>query len=162
MVKHQETGYCYCGACVVKRMLDNAEESIHGETQRAARDRTSGRRSGPPLAKNPANQAAVTRLWEEEQAEKARKRAEKRGKETYGRGSQSGSYGNSSYSRMKGGTFDGYPSLSRRRDDGATDIFYGPEPIDPDDATHGHAVIKNGKLVYKRRPGESNPVVNKL
>lgn len=83
------------------------------------------------------------------------------GKGSYGQGSQSGGFGRSSYS-MKEGTFDGYPSLSRRRDDGAIDIFYGPPPVDPDDRTHGHAVIRDGKLVYKRRPGESTPIVNKL
>jgi len=33
--------------------------------------------------------------------------------------------------------------------------------IDVNDIQHGHAVIRNGKLVYKRRPGESTPVVNK-
>lgn len=77
-----------------------------------------------------------------EEAKAISKRAAKQGKESYGQGSGSGVYGRSSYSRMKGGTFDGYPSLSRRRDDGALDIFYGPEPIDPDDARHGHAIIK--------------------
>lgn len=61
---------------------------------------------------------------------------------------------------MKSGTFDGYPSLSRTRGDGAREIFYGPAPVNMDDPAHGHAVIKNGKLVYKRRPGETVPVVD--
>jgi hypothetical protein len=61
---------------------------------------------------------------------------------------------------MRSGTFDGYSSLSRTRGDGATEIFYGPNPVEMDDVNHGHAVIKNGKLVYKRRPGESTPVVD--
>ncbi len=91
--------------------------------------------------------------------EAAERRAANRDKTTYGRGSTSEQYGRSSYS-MKEGTFDGHPSLSRRRDDGATEIFYGPAPVDMNDPNHGHAVIKNGKLVYKRRPGESTPVVN--
>jgi hypothetical protein len=54
---------------------------------------------------------------------------------------------------MKSGTFDGYPSLSRRRDDGTLDIFYGPN-LDLDDPNKGHAVIsKDGKLISKRPPG---------
>lgn len=91
--------------------------------------------------------------------EAAERRAANRDKTTYGRGSTSEQYGRSSYS-MKEGTFDGHPSLSRRRDDGATEIFYGPAPVDMNDPNHGHAVIKNGKLVYKRRPGETTPVVD--
>jgi hypothetical protein len=89
----------------------------------------------------------------------ARRREENRGKTAYGRGSTSGAYGRSSYS-MKSGTFDGLPSLSRRRGDGATEIFYQAGSVDMDDVNHGHAVIKNGKLVYKRRPGESTPVID--
>lgn len=89
-----------------------------------------------------------------------RRRERPTGRASYGRGSRSESYGSSSYS-MKPGTFDGMPSLSRRRDDGKIDIFYGPEPlVDLDSPKHGHAVILNGKLIYKRRPGESKPVVD--
>jgi hypothetical protein len=43
-------------------------------------------------------------------------------------------------------------------------LFYGTNAvgeIDIDDIQHGHAVIRDGKLVYKRRPGESTPVVDK-
>jgi hypothetical protein len=54
---------CYCGACKAKRYIDNAEEATYGETQRETRDRISGRRSGPPLAKDPANQAYLNRIW---------------------------------------------------------------------------------------------------
>lgn len=82
-----------------------------------------------------------------------------RGKTSYGRGSTSGSYGTSSYS-MQSGTFDGYPSLSRGRGGGITDIFYGPAPVDMDDPNHGHAVIRNGKMIYQRRPGETTPVID--
>lgn len=89
----------------------------------------------------------------------AKRREGNRGKTAYGRGSTSGAYGRSSYS-MKSGTFDGLPSLSRKRGDGATEIFYQAGTVDMDDANHGHAVIKNGKLVYKRRPGESTPVID--
>lgn len=61
---------------------------------------------------------------------------------------------------MREGTFDGWPSLSRRREDGKIDIFYGPPPVDPDDIQHGHAVIKDGRLIYKRRPGETEPIID--
>jgi hypothetical protein len=82
------------------------------------------------------------------------------GKASYGHGSKSEGYGSSSYS-MRPGTFDCMPSLSRHRDDGKIDIYYGPEPlVDLDDPKHGHAIIKNGKLIYKRRPGESTPIVD--
>ena len=82
-----------------------------------------------------------------------------RGKTAYGRGSTSGAYGRSSYS-MRSGEFDGLPSLSRKRGDGAIEIFYQDGNVDMDDPEHGHAVIKDGKLVYKRRPGESTPIVD--
>jgi hypothetical protein len=81
------------------------------------------------------------------------------GKGNYGRGSTSGGYGRSSYS-MRAGVFDGLPSLSRKRDDGAIEIFYQAGSVDLDDEKHGHAVIKNGRLIYKRRPGESTPVID--
>ncbi len=61
---------------------------------------------------------------------------------------------------MKSGTFDGLPLLSRRRGDGELEIFYKPIAVGMDDERHGHAVIKDGKLVYKRRPGETIPVVD--
>ena len=88
-----------------------------------------------------------------------KKRERNQGKTAYGRGSTSGAYGRSSYS-MRSGTFDGLPSLSRKRGDGAIEIFYQAGSVDMDDANHGHAVIKNGRLVYKRRPGESTPVID--
>lgn len=88
------------------------------------------------------------------------RRTQNRNKTTYGRGSTSGGYGNGSYS-MRSGTFDGLPSLSRTRGDGATEIFYQAGSVDMNDENHGHAVIKNGKLVYKRRPGESTPVIDR-
>lgn len=81
------------------------------------------------------------------------------GKTSYGRGSSSGGYGRSSYS-MQSGTFDGLPSLSRTRGDGAREIFYQAGTVDMDDPMHGHAVIKNGRLIYKRRPGETTPVID--
>jgi hypothetical protein len=59
-------------------------------------------------------------------------------KEVYGKPD----YGQSSYART-GRTFDGYPSISKRRDDGKIDIIYGPEPLDLNNPLHGHAVIKN-------------------
>jgi len=61
---------------------------------------------------------------------------------------------------MRSGTFDGLPSLSRKRGDGALEIFYQAGAVDMDNPNHGHAVIKNGKLVYKRRPGESTPIID--
>jgi len=76
----------------------------------------------------------------------------RKGKAAYGRGSQSEAYGRSAYG-MRSGTFDGYPSLSRIRDDGTLDIFYGPD-LNLDDPLKGHAVIRDGKLISKRRPGE--------
>jgi len=76
-------------------------------------------------------------------------------REVYG----SRGYSNESYSRT-GRTFDGYPSLSKRRSDGKIDIIYGPEPLSLNDEMHGHAVIKNGKLIYKRRPGEADPIID--
>jgi hypothetical protein len=91
---------------------------------------------------------------------KRQRREGRQGQTSYGRGSRSGGYGRSSYS-MKSSTFDGYPSLSRHRGDGATEIFYGPAPVSMDDLNHGHAVIKDGRLVYKRRPGESTPIIDK-
>lgn len=77
------------------------------------------------------------------------------GRSAYG----AGGYNGSSFS-MRSGTFDGLPSLSRKRSDGATEIFYQEGSVDMNDPNHGHAVIKNGRLVYKRRPGEENPVIN--
>ena len=102
------------------------------------------------------------RLMERQERERrnAERRQERQGQTTYNRGSRSGGYGRSSYS-MRSGTFDGMPSLSRQRDDGATEIFYQEGGVDMDDAAHGHAVIKNGKLVYKRPPGASSPVVDR-
>jgi hypothetical protein len=41
---------------------------------------------------------------------------------------------------------------------GKSEFFYGTNAVD--DIQHGHAVIRNGKLVYKRRPGESTPVID--
>ena len=76
-------------------------------------------------------------------------------KEVYGKHN----YDTDSYART-GRTFDGYPSMSKRRDDGAIDIIYGPEPLDLNNPYHGHAVIKNGKLIYKRRPGGEHPTIN--
>ena len=87
------------------------------------------------------------------------KRSRSTGRGAYSQGSGSGGYGNSSYS-MRSGTFDGLPSLSRKRQDGATEIFYQEGSVNMDDPMHGHAVIKNGKLVYKRRPGESTPIID--
>ena len=93
----------------------------------------------------------------------SRGRSQNRDKATYGRGSTSGAYGRSSYS-FESATFDGLPAIKRRLS-GKTEFFYGvnvDENIDLNDCKHGHAVIRNGKLVYKRRPGEELPVVNKL
>lgn len=59
--------------------------------------------------------------------EAAERRAANRDKTTFGRGSTSEQYGRSSYS-MKEGTFDGYPSLSRRLEDGAVESFTAPRP----------------------------------
>lgn len=90
-------------------------------------------------------------------------RQRNQGKSTYGRGSTSGGYGRSSYS-YQSATFDGLPALKRTRQDGATEFFYHEGAVDEvnlDDRSHGHAVIKNGKLVYKRLPGQENPVVNR-
>lgn len=56
---------------------------------------------------------------------------------------------------MKPGTFDGLPSLSRRREDGTLDIFYGMGPLGLDDPMKGHAVIKDGRLIEKRPPGQA-------
>ena len=86
-----------------------------------------------------------------------------KGKSNYGRGSTCGGYGRSSYSHQAA-TFDGQPALKRTREDGATEFFFHPSAVDPvdlDDRKHGHAVIKGGKLVYKRLPGQQNPVVNR-
>lgn len=90
---------------------------------------------------------------------RSRERENRQGQSAYGRGSRSGGYGNSSFS-MRAGTFDGLPSLSRKRGDGAIEIFYQAGEVDMDDEAHGHAVIKNGKLIYKRRPGETTPVID--
>jgi hypothetical protein len=89
-------------------------------------------------------------------------REERRGQTAYGRGSRSGGYGRGSYN-FESATFDGLPALKRHLS-GKTEFFYGTNAvgeIDVDDIQHGHAVIRNGKLVYKRRPGESTPIVNK-
>ncbi len=92
----------------------------------------------------------------------AEKRREgNRGKTSYGRGSTSGAYGRGSYN-FQSATFDGLPALKRHLS-GKTEFFYGANAvgeIDVDDIQHGHAVIRNGKLVYKRRPGESTPVID--
>ena len=91
-------------------------------------------------------------------------REARRDQAAYGQGSRSGGYGRSSFS-MRRGTFDGYPSLSRRRDDGKIDIFYGPEEvmndegnIDLNNKAHGHAILKDGRLISKRPPGADKPV----
>lgn len=91
-----------------------------------------------------------------------RDREAKKGQASYGRGSASGGYGRGSYS-FENATFDGLPALKRQLS-GKTEFFYGVNAvgeIDVDDVQHGHAVIRNGKLVYKRRPGESTPVVDR-
>lgn len=90
-----------------------------------------------------------------------RRRERNRGKTAYGRGSTSGAYGRGSYN-FQSATFDGLPALKRHLS-GKTEFFYGTNAvgdIDVDDIQHGHAVIRDGKLVYKRRPGESTPVVD--
>lgn len=90
------------------------------------------------------------------------RREANRDKTAYGRGSTSGAYGRGSYN-FEAATFDGLPAIKRHLS-GKTEFFYGTGvdgSIDINDRKHGHAVIKNGKLVYKRRPGEEEPVVNK-
>ncbi len=82
------------------------------------------------------------------------------GQSSYGQGSRSGGYGQSTFS-MRAGEFDGMPSLSRRRSDGAVDIFFQEGSVDMNDPTHGHAVIRDGRLVYKRMPGDDNPIVDR-
>ncbi len=91
-----------------------------------------------------------------------KRRERNRNKTAYGRGSSSGAYGRGSYN-FEAATFDGLPALKRHLS-GKTEFFYGTNTsgeIDVNDVQHGHAVIRNGQLVYKRRPGESTPVVDK-
>lgn len=96
---------------------------------------------------------------DEKRRQKSRQgRDDRRGQASYGRNSRSGSYGSSAYA-FKEATFDGYPALKRYRD-GKLEFYYGPGPVDPDDATHGHAIIKNGKLIYRRPPGASMPDID--
>jgi len=88
-------------------------------------------------------------------------RAANKGKAAYGRGSTSGAYGRGSYN-FESATFDGLPALKRRRGD-KVDFFYGvgvTDTIDLDDRAHGHAVLRNGRLIYKRLPGQELPILN--
>ncbi|QHN43080.1 hypothetical protein GII36_04455 [Candidatus Mycosynbacter amalyticus] len=105
-------------------------------------------------------QRQLNRVAQEAETPPLRNRSSRQGQATYGRGSQSGGYGRSAYS-MRSGTFDGLPSLSRKRDDGAIEIFYQEGSVDMDDESHGHAVIKDGRLIYKREPGEKSPAVDR-
>lgn len=95
---------------------------------------------------------AVDTVSRSRDPDKRRRRGTNRDKATYRRGSYT----------FQSSTFDGLPALKRRRGDGALEIFYQEGGVDLNDHRHGHAVIRNGKLVYKRRPGEENPVVNRL
>ena len=84
------------------------------------------------------------------------------GRGSYGQNTRSGAYGRGSFSYQEA-TFDGLPALKRRRD-GKLEFFYGPdvkiEGFLEDHEGHGHAIIKDGKLIYKRRPGASEPDID--
>lgn len=95
---------------------------------------------------------------ERERRNRENNRSSRQGQSTYGRNSRSGNYGSGTYSFTEA-TFDGFPALKRNRD-GKTEFFYGTAPVDIDNEKHGHAIIKNGKLIYKRRPGESTPIID--
>lgn len=104
----------------------------------------------------------IVKRGDEDPYEARSRRDDNRDKAAYGRGSTSGGYGRSSYG-LQSATFDGLPAL-KRHVSGKTEFFYGTNAmgeIDLNDIQHGHAVIRNGKLVYKRRPGESSPVVDR-
>lgn len=90
----------------------------------------------------------------EEERQKER-RENNRGKSVYGRNSGSGAYGRSSYS-YESGTYGGYPSLTRTRGDGTIDTFYGMGDLGLDNPEKGHIVIKDGRVVYHRKPGEKH------
>jgi len=83
-------------------------------------------------------------------------------KASYGHNSGSGAYGRGSFSYQEA-TFDGLPALKRRRD-GKLEFFYGSdvkiEGFLENHEGHGHAIIKDGKLIYKRRPGQSKPDID--
>jgi len=63
---------CLCDACVTWR-FDHSREGQRIQSTRQSRGR--GRRSGPPVAKNPANQAYIDEAWRKE---RERKEAERR------------------------------------------------------------------------------------
>ncbi len=73
------------------------------------------------------------------------------------------SYGGGASYSYERATFDGYPAFKRYRD-GKLEFFYGhdiyAEGFFEDHVGHGHAIIKNGKLIYKSPPGVSGPTVD--
>lgn len=81
---------------------------------------------------------------------------------SYGRNSGSGRYGSGAFS-YQDARFDGYPALKRHRD-GKLEFFYGSDVYADgfleDHVGHGHAIIKNGKLIYKCPPGSSTPSID--
>ena len=89
-------------------------------------------------------------------------RASGGGRGSYGQNSGSGAYSRGSFSYQEG-TFDGQPALKRRRD-GKLEFFYGEdihrEGFLEDHVGHGHAIIKDGKLIYRCRPGQSTPDID--
>jgi hypothetical protein len=83
-------------------------------------------------------------------------------KAAYGQNTASGAYGRGAHSYQEA-TFDGMPAFKRFRA-GQLEFFYGEdihrEGFLTDHVGHGHAIIKNGKLIYRCRPGASDPDID--
>lgn len=84
------------------------------------------------------------------------------GKASYGRNTRSGAYSRGTFG-FSDGSFDGFPALKRSRD-GKTEFFYGTDTsVDgflENHLAHGHAIIKAGRLIYRRRPGDAIPDID--
>ena len=76
MTEDHDRQNCLCDACVTWR-FNRSQAGQSGQTS-GRRSRGGGRQSGPPIAKNPANQEYINEMWRQDQERKAAERRERR------------------------------------------------------------------------------------
>lgn len=157
--RHDE--HCHCYDCVMQWA---AEHDPSTGRRRSSSGRS--RSSGPPIAKNPANQEYINKRWKEEQERKAKARQQRRGgrggeaSKTFGTGNTD-RYGDNRYTDPVHGTTDdgrevtasfGREGTSREghsllRDGHAEtpDDFYGSNGAEQHDHFDGRGGTQRGK-----------------